>query len=146
MTVYAAPTDVFNIAIPQQAVAQLTAAQQNQCCQAASDTCDDHFRGRWGYDAVPLLQWDQSVTLASARIAAFLMVNVRGYRGDASADKLFKTFYDIAMDWLGAVQRQQSHPLVTLANNMSVGGAQPIVTSFSVVDLSTGATASSRGW
>ena len=143
---YATAVDVGNLGYPQQAFVQLTADQMTECTNAASDQCDTFFRGRWGYDAVPLLVWDFAVRLASARIAAFLMINVRGYKADSSADKNIKSGYDMAIEWLDQVQRQQKHPLVTLANNTSVGGAQPICSTFSVVDLSTGATGTNRGW
>jgi hypothetical protein len=70
---------------------------------------------------------------------------IRGLNPASTADQRFKTDYDDAVAWLDKVQRQQAHPLVTLALNASPQ-IQPSLTTFSVVATATGCTARNRGW
>lgn len=143
---YCAGQDLLNLALPIPALSPLVQAQVAAVCQAESDVADGYFRGRWGYSAVPLLAWDTSVTFAVARRAAFSLMRVRGLKPDGADWKLFESVHTEATAWLDKVQRQQAHPLVILANGSAPGGAQPIVISSSVVNLSNGCRAPTRGW
>lgn len=143
---YATLADVQNLGLPAQAIAQMTPAQTTAILQAASDEADGYFTPRYGIGSCPLLQWDTSITNAVAKIAAFRMMRVRGYQSNSGADKSFEADYNDAKEFLKAVQHQQITPNVKPASLNLPGSVQPQVVSVSVVDLSTGATRSNRGW
>lgn len=143
---YCTGQDIINLALPVGNLAPLLPIQVSAICDAVGTFADAFFRGRWGYAAVPLVTWDSSITYATAQISAFRIMIVRGLKPDASDWKIYKAANDEGMDFLNKVQRQQMHPLVTLANGNAPGGQQPNVISSSVVDLSSGGTAANRGW
>lgn len=143
---YASITDVQNLGLPTQALTSLSPVQENAILQAASDYADTFFRARWGTQAVPLVAWDSSVTIAVAQIAAYRMMKVRGFRSNAGADNELQKGFDQAVEWLGKVQRQQAHPKVTLLLNGAPGSIQPMLISTSVINVLTGARGTNRGW
>jgi phage gp36-like protein len=143
---YAQPADLLTVGLPSAALGTLTTAQIGAALQNASDRADACFRARWGSNAVPLLAWDTTITLAVAAIASYELMLVRGYQPTAGGDDNFRRRYDDALRYLGDVQRQQAHPNVTLAQIGAPGAAQPGVTSFSVVNLANGCTGTNRGW
>lgn len=143
---YAAQQDVINVGFPATSFGTVTPAQVAAILQSVSDEMDGYFRGRWGYSAVPLLTWDMQITAACARIGAYEVALVRGFNPANKADVTLKTRADASREWCLAVQHQQAHPLVTLANANAPGGAQPILSTYSVVDLSSGAQGRNRGW
>ena len=139
-------TDVFNVGLPQQAIASLTSAQQTEVLQAVSDEMDGYFRNRWGYGSVPFTTFDSAVTLCAARMAAFRLVVVRGFRSNSPQDMELRKGYEDAITWLKAVEHQQITPNVVVATANAAGSQQPSLITSSVVDLSTGVTAPTRGW
>lgn len=147
---YASQADLTDIGLPVAAlgtgVTAVTTAQITKALQDASDFADSFFRARWGQNAVPLLVWDTSVTKHVALVAAYYVMNVRGYFAESEQNKRFRDGYDDACDWFNKVQRQQAHPLVTLATGGAIGQQQPNLISSSVVNLSSGATSGNRGW
>lgn len=150
MGVYCSGADIVALALPIPALRNLTSVGTDpvaRACQTAGDFSDSFFRGRWGYTAVPLLAWDTFITRANAQIAAFwLMRGPRGLKPDSPEFAILKSEYDEAVKFLNDVQRQQAHPLVTLANANAPGGVQPNLITGSVVNLSSGAVARNRGW
>ena len=142
---YASQTDLTNVGLPAVALGNLTVAQQTAALQNASDRADASLRARYGNTAVPLLAWDSTITQAVAKIAAFDLMVMRGMKPGGPDWELFNMRFQDAIGYLNAIQRQQAHPLVTLANN-STAPQQPNLTTSSVVDLSTGATQTNRGW
>lgn len=142
---YAQLADIYALGVPQQAIANYTAQAQANLVKASA-LADTYFRARWGTNAVPLLAWDDTVTDAVAQIAAYWTLRVRGYQATAPGDRDFRQGYEDKIKWLERVQKQQAHPVVTLAATMQPGSVQPRVVSTSVVDLSTGGTAPNRGW
>lgn len=142
---YATLTDLTNSGLPAVSLTTLTSQQILAALQAASDFADTFFRARWGQSAVPLVAWDSSVTEAVAKIAALRLLRIRGYSPSSTADQQFQLGHDEAVDWLNKVQRQQAHPLVTLALS-STPILQPTLISSSVVNLASGATRGNRGW
>jgi hypothetical protein len=143
---YCTGQDIINLALPVRSLSPLTQGQIVAACQAQSDRADGMMRGRYGTSALPLLTWDTAVTEAVAKMAAFALMRLRGMKPDSDDWKTFKSAADEGVDYFDMVQRQQMHPLVTLANGSAPGGAQPQVLSSSVVDLATGRTAANRGW
>jgi len=144
---YCGGQDILNLALPIPALqSNLLDRQVTAVCQAASDEADGHFRGRWGYSAVPLLTWDSSITLNVARRSAYLLMLIRGMKPGGEDFKILSVVNAEALAFFNAVQRQQIHPLVTLANNTAPGGVQPSVITSSVVNLANGGSRRNRGW
>lgn len=146
---YATQTDLTNVGLPANALGigagALTVSQINAALQNASDRVDSALRARYGNSSVPLLVWDSTITQTVAKLATFELMVVRGLKANGPDYKLFRSRYDDAMDYINQIQRQQAHPLVTLATG-AVAPFQPNLTTSSVVDISSGATSGNRGW
>lgn len=143
---YAVKQDIVNVGFPATGFGSITDAQVSAILQDVSDRMDGYFRGRWGMTAVPLVAWDSTVRGMCARIGAFEVACVRGFNAANRADVQLKDREREAWEWCDKVQRQQIHPLVTLANANAPGAVQPNLVSSSVVNLSSGGTARNRGW
>jgi hypothetical protein len=144
---YASQADLLTVGMPAQALGQLSPAQIGGALQNASDKLDEGFRGRYGNGPSPLLlTWDSSITEAVAAIAAYKLMKVRGFDPDSGADSTFRDGYNDAMIFIGNVQRQQAHPVVTVAGTPLPGAVQPNLISSSVIDLASGRRAPNRGW
>ena len=142
---YAAQADLVAVGLPQTALGALTSTQINAALQSASDRADASMRARYGMTSVPLVAWDTTITEAVAQIAAFNLMCIRGMNSAGPDWMMFYTRKKDAEAYLDRIQRQQAHPLVTLASG-AVAPIQPNVTSSSVVNLSTGGTSGNRGW
>ncbi len=141
---YAAIADLTTYGVPSTALGTLTAAQQNAALDAAAGTVDEHIAGRYQLplaNPIPLV-----FTEMTCVIAAWRLINVRGYNPNAPGDQALRTRYLDAMDQLGKIQRQALHPIAAAQSTGPAEGAQPTVLSSSVVDMSTGATQPNRGW
>lgn len=149
---YASSTDLTTVGLPAVALGPLTGAQISAALQNASDFADTYLRARYGTLAVPLLVnastggYDTSLVQAVAKIATYYIMIVRGMKPGGPDFELFLTGYNQAVDWLNKVQRQQAHPLVTLAAVNQPGSTQPAFASGSVVNLASGQIAPNRGW
>jgi hypothetical protein len=143
---YCQDADLLALVVRPSNLQPLTLGQTGPMRQVVSDDMDTYFRGRWGYSAVPLIAWDTSITYYAAVETTVRLYTLRGINPKSEDAKILTGLHDQWKSFCDAVQRQQRHPLVTLANLQSPGGAQPIVSSSSVVDLSTGATRTNRGW
>lgn len=144
-TPYASLTDIYALGVPQQAIQAYT-TQATANLLKASSLADNYFRARWGSQSVPLLAWDDTITDAVAKIAAYWTLRVRGYASNNAGDQDFRKGYEDAVHWLEKVQKQQAHPQVQLAAYNQPGSVQPKVISSSVTNLETGSTQRSRGW
>ena len=144
---YAAESDLVAVGMPPQSLGQLSPDQINAALQNASDKLDEGFRGRYGDGPSPLLlTWDSSIIEAVAQIAAYKLIKVRGYDPDSGADSTFRDGYMDAMQFIDRVQRQQAHPVVTVAGTPLAGAVQPNLISSSVINLANGRRAPQRGW
>lgn len=143
---YCQDADLLALIIRPQNLQPLPMGNSAPVRQSVSDDMDGHFRGRWGYSAVPLLAWDTSITYYAALESTVRLYDLRGVNPKSSDDKWLERMHQRWLDFCDGVQRQQRHPLVTLANTSAPGGAQPIVISSSVVNLATGARGPNRGW
>ena len=135
MSQYAQKSDLTSFglnALSLAGVTGLTDAVIDSCLVAASALMDSRFGGRY---ALPLLSWDQSVTLNCCWIAAFLILGkARGFNPNNPGDQLIGKSYEDAIAWCDGVQRQAIHPTVTQSAS-ATNFALPIVT-----------TAPPRGW
>jgi hypothetical protein len=142
---YAQQSDLLNVGLPQAALVDLLTPQIAAQLQAGSDFCDTFFAARWGRANVPLATWDSSVTLANARVTVWYLMTTRGIQSGSPDWDIFRTGYTDAVEWLNKVQRQQAHPLVTLAGG-GLAPQQPNLVSSSVVSIASGRRAPNRGW
>jgi len=148
MAVYATTQDLVNLGVQPNVIAKLAPSQVAAILQSASDEADSFGRGRWGYNALPLLAWDTGWTRAVAKLAAFEVIRVGGVNPESQDYKLARIGWDDAREYFNGVQRQQVHPQVTLApaGTALPGQQQPFVMTSSVVNVATGARARNRGW
>ena len=151
MGAYALQADLFNLGLPAAAMGNagnpsvVPSATIDASLEANARLMDDYFRGRWGMTAVPLAAWDTSITRVNCHLAAYDIMVVRGFSSDSDSNKDLRVRYQAALDWLDKVQRQQLHPLITLANGQT-GRQEPNLVSSSVVNIVSGATGPNRGW
>lgn len=139
---YATPTNLITSGLPATALGTLTAAQQQAALDNASAEVDSYLRGRY---PLPLQAWGAEITMATCVIAAYNVMNVRGYNPASGADVNLSDRYLNTIAWLRDVQKRAAHPNVTPAYDPAPIYAQPVVISSSVVDA-TGRTGPSRGW
>lgn len=140
---YAQQDDLTSLGMPQTALVNTSPTQVAAQLQAASDFADSFFAARWGRANVPLVAWDSAVTLAVARVAVWYLATVRGIQAGNPDFDIFRLGYTDAETWLNKVQRQQAHPLVTLAGTAP---QQPNLVSSSVVSIMNGRRCPNRGW
>lgn len=140
---YATVADLYVYGAPEKAFGQLSTLAKDAALDSASNDVDSYIRGRY---SMPLIEWDTSITEATCRIAAYNLLNVRGYNPAAGADINIKDRYDQSIAWLRLVQKQQAHPNVVPQPDNSPAWNQPFVITGSVVNLSTGAKSRIRGW
>lgn len=144
---YAAISDLTTVGMPAQAVGPLAhQATLNAQLQAASDFVDTFLRNRYGTAAVPLLAWDTTITRATAQIAAYYYLTVKGVNPDSQDWRIAQSGYTEAVAYLDRIQRQQANPNVTVAATGLPGSVQPQLRSSSVVNIANGARARNRGW
>lgn len=143
MTIYASVSDLYVYGAPEKAFGQLTLAMKEAALASASSVVDSFYRARF---ALPLVTWDLPTTEATCRIAAFNLLNIRGYNPAAGSDENILERYKQALAWLEKVQKQQAHPDVVPQPSQLQTYHQPFVQSSSVVNLATGATGANRRW
>lgn len=139
---YATPSDLITVGLPATALGTLSPAQQQAALNTASDEVDSYLRGRY---ALPLQGWGNEIREATAAIATYKLMLVRGYNPESGADQNFAERYAMTISWLRDVQRRAAHPNVTPAVDPAPDYAQPVVISSSVV-TAAGGVGPSRGW
>lgn len=140
---YATINDLLLYGLPQTALGQLTNAQQLAALDNASAVVDSYLRGRY---VLPITNWGIEIIEATVKIAAYNLLQVRGYNPASGADINIRNRYDDAIMFLNKVQRQAAHPNIT---DSSVGNGQysaPIVNSVSTISSNSSTTSKNRGW
>jgi phage gp36-like protein len=141
---YASLDDLVRYGAPATAFATLTTDQKQAALNAAADEVDRHIRARY---PLPLVAWDASITEITAVIATYRLMDIRGLKpGSSGTDNQYEARYNRALRQLELIQKQQLHPDVTPQPSMATRTEQPAVFTSSVVNLSTGESAHSRGW
>lgn len=143
MSSYASLNDLTTYGLPATALGALSSTVQQNALDEASSMIDSYLRGRY---VLPLVAWGTEITQAACRIGAYNLLSVRGYNPAAGADVNIRDRYMDTVTWLGQVQRQAAHPNVTPSADPSNSMQQPQVVSSSVVYVTTGGTAPTRGW
>jgi phage gp36-like protein len=140
---YATITDLYTYGAPQKAFGQLTNTVLQAALDSASNYADGYLRNRW---SLPLISWDTSITEIVCRIATYNLLSTRGFNPASGGDSNVEDRWKRAIRDLELIEKQQITPLVTPQPDNSPGHDQPYVTSFSVINLSTGGTGPNRGW
>jgi hypothetical protein len=149
---YCQPSDLAQVLAPA-ALATTTNAQQQAACDAASERADSYLRGRYGvsdgrggYAQPLLLAWGKDLTLMTSYIAAYLLLEMRGFNALAGADQgVLRRYYEAVGNpnlppgngWFPGVQRQAIHPDVTPNSQMLTNSG---------ADLPQVQSAAMRGW
>lgn len=146
MSQYAQIADLFSYGLREEARADIPDSVLSANLIAASATVDGYLRGRYGEGSMPLLAWDTEITMWTAWIAVYLIMSgPRGYAANGVDDNI-RARFDDAHRMLARTQRQDYHPICTPRTAQGSTAIQPLVQSWSVVNLATGATGASRGW
>jgi phage gp36-like protein len=141
---YATIADLTNYGLPATALGTLSTTKQQDALDAAAGAVDSYLRGRYALplgNPIPV-----ELTEATCKIAAWRLLQVRGFNPNAPGDVALQLGYAEAVTWLNKVQRQAAHPNVVQASNDGGTHMQPTVLSSSVWNMASGACAPKRGW
>jgi phage gp36-like protein len=143
---YAQISDLFLYGLREEARADIPDAVLTANLVSASAMVDGYLVGRYGVGSMPLVSWDTEITMWTAWIAVYLILSgPRGYAPNGADDNI-RQRYDDAKAMLARTQRQDYHPILVPRTAQGSTAIQPLVISYSVVNLATGATGANRGW
>jgi phage gp36-like protein len=128
-TAYATLADVYNLGVPQAAVAQITTAQQQAALDAANAEADGYLAGRF---RLPLTSWSMDLKLHVCARAAYTMLVVRGYNPDDEADVNVLSRANQALKWLKSIQDGNTTPNVVDSSTISGDTGSPFASQVSV--------------
>ena len=129
---YAQPADLAAIGVLGTFLQTTPVSDQVQAIRSASATIDSYVGQRY---TLPIVQWSYDVQQYCCWIAAYVLVQQRGYKPANAAEDTFKLRYDQAIAWLRDVARSVATPaqIVDSSPNAQPGAsapaAQPQVTS-----------------
>lgn len=109
MPAYATTADLARLTIPAEALADITAADQDAALAAASTLADGYLASRF---TLPLSVWGDDLRLAVCSIGAYRLMTRRGYN-PVGGDENLRLIYEDAMKWLKEVANGLITPLVT---------------------------------
>jgi phage gp36-like protein len=108
-TPYAVLADVYNLGVPQAAVATVSTPQQQEALDAANAEADMYFRAVF---QLPLTSWDRIVQKMVCARAAWTILTVRGYSPDDGADKNIQDAAKEALEQLQGIADGKWRPNV----------------------------------
>lgn len=132
MASFCSVAQLLQFALPAEAVQNLSNAQLQAECDAASTLSLGWLNGRYPNG---IASYDVDLSMNVAFIAAFNIMSARGYNLEAGADNIYEKRYLIAKDWFEGVERQRIHPNITPNPTGTPLGTFPVVT-----------TMQERGW
>jgi phage gp36-like protein len=102
----------------------LTAAQVTEALQNASGMIDDALPS--GYQ-LPLVQWPWSFVQYTCWMAAYILIQARGYNPQNPAELTFETRWKWAQVWLDKLRKNGMRPgqIVDSSNNAQPGQSAP---------------------
>lgn len=114
---YATTTDLQNLAITPAAYNRFGAAAAGAALLSASSICDSYIVSQFELplQTTPSNGWDQSLTMYTCWIAAFLLYSQFGYNPAAPADAVIESRYTKAIEWLENVRDKKIRPQWTSA-------------------------------
>lgn len=110
MTAYAVLADVYNLGVPQAAVASVATLTQQAALDAANAEVDGYLAGRF---KLPLSVWGADLKMHVCARAAFTILTVRGYNPEDGADKAIEDRSKAAEKWLKGIADGDITPNVT---------------------------------
>lgn len=126
---YALLADLYRDGAPQRAFGQTVQTDHQAALDARASYIDSKLRGRYP-DAVPLIApIDPEIKRCNAVLAAYDLMNLRGYNPQSGADVNIRDRAMQAIGWLDQVQRQSAHPLITPAPTAPAQRPLPRVSS-----------------
>jgi hypothetical protein len=144
---YATIPDLFAYGIREEARGTISDVVLSSSLQAASEMIDGYLVGRYGVGSMPLVSWGTEITTWCCWIASYiLMSGPRGYSSESGIDPIIESRFQTARDMLARTQRQDYHPICTPRSAQGTTATQPLVQSWSVINLATGGTGPRRGW
>lgn len=132
--------ELFKFGMNQTAAINIDPAVLQAEIDASCAWADSKMRARYplpilGSVAGGVGVFDPSIIMHICYHAAYNVMSARGYNPDGGSDTNYKTRYDMALDWFDGVERQRTHPDVTLSPTAPPSYNLPTVT-----------TAPKRGW
>ena len=127
----------------QVSLVNVSPAEVTAACVAASDEADSYMRGRFPVDTVAT-SWGTDIRMNVSFIAAWILLQARGFRPSAGADETIRENYYKAVGdprgeqgngWFPGIQRQRVHPNIVFPT--------PPVPTFQMPQV---ATSCPRGW
>ena len=98
---YATTTQLAQLAIPSNALTGISSDDQNAQLQAASAVADGYLRSHYG---VPLVSYDLDLSLRVSQIAAYYLLQRRGFLNENQESNFRKGLED-ALAWLRDVSK-----------------------------------------
>jgi phage gp36-like protein len=106
-TQYATTTDLSQIGILAQALANVPGPALTEALQAASAVCDSYLQDQF---TLPLTSWGYDLVRAACTIAAWDALTVRGYSPQSNGDQNIYKRYQDAIAWLEDVAKGTKKP------------------------------------
>ena len=124
MASFCTVAQLLQYALPQEAVQNLSNAQLQAECDAASTLATGYLNGRYPNGVAT---WDIDLSMNVAYIAAYNILAARGYNPEQGADSIYRDRWVAAIEWLKGVQRQAIHPNITPNPTGTPLGTFPVV-------------------
>ena len=119
---YCTVADLASYGVSAVALAPIDPTVQQAACDSASEVVDSYFRDRY---KLPLSAWGIDVRRATAILAVYDLLVVRGYNPSAGADVNVRLRYEDTLKWLLQVARQEIQANVTPQQHDSPGYDAP---------------------
>ncbi len=123
---YCVAGDLAKYGVSAVALAPIDSAVQDAACASASEVVDSYFRDRY---KLPLSAWGIDVIRATAILAVYDLLVVRGYNPSAGADVNVRLRYEDTLKWLLQVARQEVQANVTPTQDQASGYDDPRIMS-----------------
>ena len=119
---YAQPADLANSGLLGTFTQGNTAQQITAALQSASAICDSYLRQQY---KLPLSQWGPDLQQYTLWIAAYTLVQQRGYNPANPAEDTFATRYNQALAWLKDVAKGLATPAAIIDSSPDAADGSP---------------------
>ena len=119
---YATTTDLTQVGISAEALADIAAGDQEAAIDAASAVVDSYLRSRF---TLPLTEFGDDLTRATCVLAVYDLLVVRGYNPEAGAADQVRLRYEDVLRWLERVSAGSITPAVTDSSSTGAARAAP---------------------
>lgn len=116
MSKYANLEDLLASGIPQKALNGTTTFEQEAVLTKASALVDSYISVRFG---MPLVSWGEDLRLHTAKLAAYLLLQKRGFSPQGDDADTIRDAYDDAISWLKDVARGLATPIDVVQTTIS---------------------------